>query len=402
MKPKNTLINITLLLATVIVVCLVIEATIRIGDFFSSLKYQKKGFVTFYEYDPLLGWRHRKSIEGPYATSEYQIRLGFNSRGLRGPEYSYEKDRNGYRILILGDSISEGYTVNFEELFSEILKNRLRSRGIPAEVINAGVAGYSTDQELLFFKDEGKKYRPDLTVLMFCRNDIWYNAQPQYWRGYKPFFSIEQGILNLHNVPVPRPDPVPLTEAHGPERKTLVRRAQEWFLANSRLYKVVRDKIGNTGWFRRTGGQESEDPFPDEFKVWARKKDAKITAAWNVTEALIVELGKEASSIHSRLLVFYIPDGVNIYAQEWQDTKKKYNISDADWNIDQAGIELESFCKKNSIDFINPTGMFRARADRFGMEGRRLYYRKDGHWTPEGNKTAGEILADFIFLKYFS
>lgn len=124
----------------------------------------------FMEYDSLLGWGKKPNVVGEHITSEYSITEIMNSKGIRGPEYSYKKADDEYRILILGDSFAEGYSVEFNQLFSEVLKTKLNNDSrsdVYFEIINAGTGGYSTDQELLFFQTEGKKYNPDLTILMY-------------------------------------------------------------------------------------------------------------------------------------------------------------------------------------------------------------------------------------------
>lgn len=183
-----------------------------IGIFYGSHAQTLGHHQLFMEYDPLLGWRKIPNITGKHVTPEYSILESMNSRGIRGPEYPYEKRDNEYRILVLGDSFAEGYTVEFHELFSEVLKYRLNSNKTERyyEVINIGAGGYSTDQEFLLFQTEGKKYTPDLTILMFYDNDIWFNNQAKYWRGYKPLFQFnDDGTIRLTNVPVPKPDPAP-------------------------------------------------------------------------------------------------------------------------------------------------------------------------------------------------
>ena len=44
-------------------------------------------------------------------------------------------------------------------------------------MINAGVSGYSTDQELLWYRNEGIKYETDLVILVIAGNDVGDNDQ---------------------------------------------------------------------------------------------------------------------------------------------------------------------------------------------------------------------------------
>src|SRR5262245_4705138 len=91
------------------------------------------------EYDPLLGWRKIANASKRYVTAEYDIDEKINARGLRGPEFPYEKPAGVLRILVLGDSFVEGYTVEEREIFTEVMKNALEARlHTPVEVINAG------------------------------------------------------------------------------------------------------------------------------------------------------------------------------------------------------------------------------------------------------------------------
>src|SRR6185503_3636202 len=142
----------------------------------------------FCQYDEVLGWKFIPYKGGKHITPEYTTSESFNSRGVRGPDRLYDKESRERRILVLGDSFAEGYSVEFEELFSSLLEHNLKARNdkFSYSVVNMGIAGYSTDQELLLFQREGKKYHPDLTIIMFYENDPWYNTQTQFWRGEKP------------------------------------------------------------------------------------------------------------------------------------------------------------------------------------------------------------------------
>ncbi|HSN85983.1 MAG TPA: SGNH/GDSL hydrolase family protein, partial [Thermoanaerobaculia bacterium] len=59
----------------------------------------------------------------------------------------------------------------YEDTFPALLEERLRGAGIPAEVINLGVSGYNTRQEVETLKDKGLRFQPDLVLLAYTLND---------------------------------------------------------------------------------------------------------------------------------------------------------------------------------------------------------------------------------------
>src|SRR5262249_45824337 len=73
----------------------------------------------FTTYHPVLGWAKIPNKTGVHSAPEYRVTETMNSDGIRGPEYSRVKPPGERRILVLGDSYAEGYTVEFDELFSE-------------------------------------------------------------------------------------------------------------------------------------------------------------------------------------------------------------------------------------------------------------------------------------------
>ncbi len=368
-----------------------------------SLQIPKGHHELFCEYDPLLGWRKKPNVSALHKTHEYSTREQMNSKGIRGPEYSYSKDEDEYRILILGDSFAEGYTVEFKDIFSEVLKDELISKGVRCQVINAGTAGYSTDQELLFFQSEGKKYHPDLVIVMFYENDVWYNNQPKYWRGNKPIFKHSNGRLVLSNVPVALPEISGMTKSlRVKDRQTLFGNIKEDLYNRSCFYRLLvraKNKVAH----RIVPAQKAtSENIPEEFMIWQKTTSPAFDEAWNITGSLILRLREETTADGSRLLVFLCPLSASIYSEEWESTKQKYGLSDNDWSIEQAGIRLEAFCARNQIDFIDPTPFFKAEADKLKSEHKRLYYVIDNHWNYYGHKLTGKILADFIDSSYLS
>jgi lysophospholipase L1-like esterase len=154
----------------------------------------------FWKYDSLLGWAHQPGQEGVFETPQFRTVVRINENGLRDREHSYERQNDNERILVLGDSFAWGYGVEESERFSQLLEGAL---GV--EVINAGVSGYSTDQELLWYKNEGIKYETDLVIVVLAGNDVGDNdRQVVSTIYYKPKFVIEEGQLVPIGYPVPK------------------------------------------------------------------------------------------------------------------------------------------------------------------------------------------------------
>lgn len=101
-----------------------------------------------------------------------------NSKGFRDSrEFPYAKAPGTVRVLSLGDSHTQGYEVRQEHTYSAVLERFLGERRIAAEVLNAGVSGFSTAEALAFLEAEGHKYSPDVVVLGFYANDFEDNLK---------------------------------------------------------------------------------------------------------------------------------------------------------------------------------------------------------------------------------
>jgi lysophospholipase L1-like esterase len=101
-----------------------------------------------------------------------------NSQGYRNDfDFRYEKPAGLVRVLVLGDSHTQGFEVNQDESYSAVLQKLLSSSGLEAEVMNVGVSGFSTAEALVYLEQEGVRYRPDYVVLGFFANDFEDNLK---------------------------------------------------------------------------------------------------------------------------------------------------------------------------------------------------------------------------------
>jgi lysophospholipase L1-like esterase len=122
-------------------------------------------------------------------SADVTVEFRINGQGLRADrDYPYAKPPGVRRIVSLGDSYTVGYEVELEETFSQVLERELVARGYAVEVLNAGVSGYSTAEELLYLERELLRYEPDLVLVSFYGNDLVDNSRTG-------LFRLEDGAL---------------------------------------------------------------------------------------------------------------------------------------------------------------------------------------------------------------
>ena len=134
--------------------------------------------VIFFMSDDDLGWFHRPNSVGTYTKSCFSTKININSAGLR--DYDHEiLNRNGfYRVLVLGDSTSEGLQIDLEKIYTSRAQDYLNAHQFSRkyEFINLSVSSYGTDQEYLALEKFGIKYKPNLIILaVYLENDVFNN-----------------------------------------------------------------------------------------------------------------------------------------------------------------------------------------------------------------------------------
>jgi hypothetical protein len=359
MKERN--INILLALGSLLFTLFVAEFLVRV----LWLPKQVTPARIACEYDSSLGWKKIAGRSVDIRTSEYSLRETINSKGLRGPEYGYERNTPSFRLLSLGDSFVEGYSVPDTGLFTTLLENMLRSESSPrVEVINMGTGGYSTDQEYLSYRSEGRKYHPDLVLLFFYYNDLLYNVRPSYDGYPKPYFIETDGKLALANVPVPE---------FGPYGKLRTR------LKSVALLKLIKSLENQL--LRKSSINKSNS----ETDCFLPKPPPWVDNAWKVTELVFLMLNAAVNEDGSKLIVLYVPARFEVVAE----MRSKEYIRQLDVNLVNA--RLRTICLRNGIEFIDLNDAFRQPANE-----ESFYYPIDGHWNPRGHDRVANFLSPIL------
>lgn len=119
---------------------------------------------------------------------------GSNSQGYMDSEHTKQKPAGVYRIVIIGDSVAQGWEILPALSFAKVLERELNTAADstaahpPFEIIVLARLGYSTSQELVLFEEEAFEYDPDLILWSYCLNDpahpVYHNANGELGRYY--------------------------------------------------------------------------------------------------------------------------------------------------------------------------------------------------------------------------
>lgn len=169
---RKTFLDVSLILVGVFLGALISEIVVRLLDM--SPKPIPSVPVEIYKLseNPQIAYEYLPNIE-------YRKGYKFNEEGLRDRTYPLEKTPKTIRIIVLGDSTTAGNGVdNIDDVYVKQLERllNLRYENVTFQVLNFGVSGYHTLQEVELLRTKGLKYKPDYVLLGFCVNDFDLNV----------------------------------------------------------------------------------------------------------------------------------------------------------------------------------------------------------------------------------
>lgn len=305
---------------------------------------------------------HIPGAEVRYVRSEFDHRVRINSFGLRDNEHSLKKPAGVTRILVLGDSFAEGKQVLLEETFPKQLESMLRSQSSNRrwEVVNGGVSGYGTAEEIKFFELYGRVFEPQIVILaFFVGNDLEDNRN-------SPFFRWHDGRLEERSLRAPSPI------------ELLVDRIKEYGASHFHLWQFLRDRyhtICATRFPRGGGGSASvgeENLLPE---IESRQDED-----WRLTEALLDRLHGSVRKADARLLIAAIP------ARTQVDDTERSQASHAALRPEDRDADLRrlaAFARSRSVRFVDLLDSLREAHRQ-----ERAYFRIDGHFNARGHAVA--------------
>jgi hypothetical protein len=346
----------------------------------------------FYTVDRWRGGALMPGARGWYR-DEGRAFIEINMDGLRDREHAIDKDGDVFRIAVLGDSYAEALQVPLEQTFWSVLGERLkvcrRFVGRDVEVINFGVAGYGTAQELSTLRHYVWKYEPDLVLLAFTTgNDVRNNSRELEPDQGRLFFDLINGELVpdysfRERIADPQVLASKLRIINRSRLLQTVMRARQ-LLAQRRHQQALQD----------TNPSSPADIGLDD-QVYLESEDSRWREAWQLSEAIITQTAAEVRQRGAAFLVVVLSNPAQVHPdptieQTLLDRLGVEDLFHAERRLTALGAE-QGF----PVVTLSPEMRQRARDTGTFFHGFGAHLG-EGHWNQAGHQLAGELIAAAI------
>jgi hypothetical protein len=377
-----------LILAGVFFGLLLCEAGLRVSGYASA---------NFYMRDPVVGAALRPNAEG-WWTKEGRDYIRINSEGLRDREHAKAKPANTLRIAVLGDSYAEALQLPMEKAFWAVMEARLRECGAaPAknvEVINFGVSGYGTAQELLTLREKVWDYSPDIVLLtMTTLNDISDDSRALKQADDIPYFVFSDGRLVVDNS---------FRDSQVYRlRESSLYNSWRWIRDRSRALQMIYEARDVVFLWRQARAQAAT---PGEmgiyYAIYREPPDDVWRDAWRVTEALILQMRDEVRERQAKFFVITLSGPLQVHPdlKVRREAMKKGNLSD----LFYPDLRIKNLCERENIPVLVLAPELQQYAEQHQVFLHGFAENPgNGHWNEMGHHIAGEMMADWLCHRLF-
>jgi lysophospholipase L1-like esterase len=355
---------------------------------------------------PNLSYRHR--------STEFDYVFRSNSQGLRGPEISVERPPGTLRVAVLGDSFVAGYGVRDQDTLThrlaELLDINEATRAV--QVINLGRVGASTVRELDVYQLRGRKYRPDVVVLMYClHNDLaeilgeQTREESRAWRpagmtrriacDLFPNLYFELAIWKQSQETKRRLGPRSESELLQALSAQTLQSGGNIDNARARYHNIpqtIRDSLEQGTFNDWQVFMACYDPQRIRRALYPTGEF--LTQAWQRTEHYLDLLDATARADGAKLVLAVIPAAVQVDPSANQFAQSLgYDVA-TDWLTENSDTQelLARWAEQNHVDYLD-------LSDEFRRSSEPLYYPQDGHFNSAGQAKAAKQLAQFLITK---
>jgi hypothetical protein len=343
------------------------------------------------------GWTLRPGASGAVSVETRQF-VRINTHGFRDEERSHEKSANTFRIAVLGNSWTEALQVPLEKTYPSVLARKLNENscfgGKRVEVLNFGVAGYSTAQELLILQQEVWKYHPDLVLLAFYpARDIANNVrelnnavEPER----SPYFVYRDSRLVLDNsfrsLPALQSTQIAMQNL-GYQLNQHIRVLQ----AVNALQRFGKIRVAMAAVKERA---EKSGVDNLEFTIYAPPALPAMQTAWKVTEGLLLAIREEAAAHEAEFRIVTLATRPQVIPDPAKRAELMHSLGVPDFSYAERRIKEFGDSNGISVTRLGPPLSSYAESHHVYLNGFNNANLGAGHWNETGHRVAAEAIAN--------
>jgi hypothetical protein len=232
-------------------------------------------------------------------------------------------------------------------VLERLLEQRL---GRKVEVVNGGIPGYGTLQELAFFEETVERVQPNVVVLIFsvlndASDNVKYAARTDH--------------------------------AQSKARGWLYQSAA-WLREKSQLVLLLRRRF--------TGNDAAED-----LQVHAVTPPRTVERGLRLIEESLQGFAQAAQRHGATFGAIVTPAHRQVSPALWAETLRHYNLSPAAYAVNQPNARLVAYAERTGIPMLDVQPVLQHHQQE------KLYWDGDGeHWEVRGHEVMAEATAEFL------
>lgn len=333
------------------------------------------------ERDARVGQRFIRSFQGTAFDEETgrAVPLRLNREGLRGTDLPEEKPAGVRRLAFFGDSMIASVSLEESQTMAAQLERMLNqsSGNTRWEVLNCGICGSSTGQEMLLYREVVARYQPDIVLCgFFVGNDLTDNSR-QLSNSPRIYFDLDSSGQLVQ---------MPFSASR--------RAVSAWLNRYSRFYVWQRTAI-NRARHRMDGTLGVMTPGD---WIYSSQESPEIVHAWDISAALLKQFSQEVERQGSLFAVVLIPSATSVCDDCFQVVKQRAGSQASQLQQDYPEQRLEAICRKSHIPFWSMTPDFRTAAPHANstLADEQLFLAGVGHWNERGSTVAARSVHRFL------
>lgn len=346
------------------------------------------GTSSAFQPDPYCGSRHVPNFAG-WHTNENRVWIEINEHGFRDRERTVAKPPGTYRIAVIGDSFSEAMQVELDDTYWSILERELNQRGaVPGkrvEVLNFGVSGYGTAQQLAMLRHYVGPYDPDMVLLQFlASNDVRNNSRTLEPDKGRPFYTLAGDELVYDDSFLTH-----LVRTHFESSRWI--QFKHFFIEHSRICALVY-QLRHRGERPRSAGEEAGLAMT----AFREPQDEAWREAWAVTDRLILEIAGDVQAHGARFVLMAANTGVEVDPNDSVRQPLLERLGVEDLTYPERRLEQLGAAHGFPVLRLAPPMLAEARQSGSYMHGFPASGLGSGHWNENGHRFAGQFVAGWF------